>query len=420
VLLGGYMVFYQTILWSLSRLRSLKIVFLGLLAIVFITLGFLPSFPHAAISEGQVIEWVAGLSLIAFLIAWVVVARQRSGGGSRRDWLQAPLERIAAGLPRRTSPFRSPAGAQFWFEWRRSGFVLPCCIGAVLLLIIGPLSWALQSEAASTFRIFVAVLAMPMILALPVGKAFSKPDFWSADLSLSAFIAVRPLATDEMVEIKAKVAALSAAISWLLALAFLSIWLPLWANPDWLIPVQRAVSQIYGSVYPLYATAALSILAGVFLTWGFLVSGFWIGLSGNRKLFAASAVPYALAPLWLVFLAVLLDPKTRLGVWIRHDPDRLFSYFIWVAALAVIAKFGLGAFFWRRVSMKRVRRYSLIWIGGTLCLTMLAILLWGGLGHVLQSDPHRVKTVMIFAVLLAVPFARLGLAPASLGRNRHR
>src|SRR5204862_7850195 len=105
--------------------------------------------------------------------------------------------------------FASPAAAQFWFEWRRSGSLLPFCIGAMLILVIGPLSWHLKDEPADTLWILGWTLAMPMIVAAPLGKGFSKPDFWSSDLSLPAFLAIRPLATGEMVVLKMKVAALS-------------------------------------------------------------------------------------------------------------------------------------------------------------------------------------------------------------------
>lgn len=175
VLIGAYMVFYQTILWSLSGLRSLRMVVLGLIAIILIGVGLLPSFPREALSpwlsENFLIAQVAGLALIAFLAAWMVVARQRCGGGRGRHRLKALIGRIADVLPRRYRCFGSPAGAQFWFEWRRSGLLLPLCIGALLLLVIGPLSWHMRNEADSTLRILAATLAMPMFLALPVGMS---------------------------------------------------------------------------------------------------------------------------------------------------------------------------------------------------------------------------------------------------------
>src|SRR6185436_1576660 len=176
------------------------------------------------------IALLSGLAVVAFAFAWVCIAHQRCGGGQRRSWLRYLIERIADALPGRRKDFRSAASAQLWYEWRRAGLLLPSCIGALLVLIIGPLSWLLRNDAGSAVWILAWTLAMPMILALPLGKGFSKADFWSKDLSLPAFVAVRPLATGELVVTKMKVAALSAGISWLLVLVFLSLWLPLWAN----------------------------------------------------------------------------------------------------------------------------------------------------------------------------------------------
>jgi hypothetical protein len=86
----------------------------------------------------------------------------------------------------------------------------------------------------------------------------------------------------------------------------------------------------------------------------------------------------------------------------------------------LIAKFSLAAFSWRRIAPQRFRQYLLIWSGGTLCLIALAILLWSGVRHVVPLDVYRLRIVLILAALLVMPFARLGLAPLSLAKNRHR
>jgi hypothetical protein len=414
VRLGVFMVLYQTILWTLAAFGALRTIVLGLVAIGFIFMGL----PSLLPSDASRFARLAALAVIAFLFAWMYVALQRSGG-VRYNGFKALIARIGDGQPSRRKGFSSPAAAQFWFEWRRSGLYLPLYIGGLLLVVIGPLSWYMRDEPGTTMRILAATLAMPIILALPVGKGFSKPDFWSADLSLPGFVAVRPLATAEMVVIKMQVAVLSTAISWSLVLVFLSLWLPIWANLNSLTLVQSAVSQIYGQ-FAQYAIVALSILAGVFLTWRFLVSGFWIGLSGNRKLFAASALPYGLSPIGLILVALLVRPDSPLRVWIRHDPDRLLSLVEWIALLALIAKFSLAAFSWRRIPAQRVRQYLPIWSGATLCLIALAILLWSGLRQVVPLDVYRLRNVLILGALLIIPFARLGLAPSFLAKNRHR
>jgi hypothetical protein len=408
VLLGAYMVFYQTILWNLHGLRSLRMLVLGVLAIVMIALGFLPTFPPETMppwfSERVLSVAVAGLALISFLGAWMGVARQRYGGGSGHYRNKGRIGQIADALPRRTRLFASAAAAQFWFEWRRSGLLLPLLTGALLLVLIGPLSWELRNDSGITLRILVAILALPLILAAPLGKAFSKPDFWSPDLGLPAFIAVRPLATSEMVAIKLRVAALSTALSWLLVLGFLSVWLPFWANLEGLAGVRFAVAQSHN-----LSIAVLSVLAGVFMTWRFLVAPLWIGLSGNRTLFAVSAAPYALVPLALIGFLLVFRPNSPLRVWIRQDPDRLLSILLWIAAVAVIAKFGLAVFSWRKNAAGRIRNYSVFWIGGTLCLIALAMLL----------PAHRFRPLLILVALLYIPLARVGLAVLSLARNRH-
>jgi hypothetical protein len=114
--------------------------------------------------------------------------------------------------------------------------------------------------------------------------------------------------------------------------------------------------------------------------------------------------------------------------WIRRDPNALLGVFEWVMALAIVAKFWLAAFSWRRISWRRTWQYLLLWAGATLLLTVLAKLLWanGCLTLSLMSvldflplDPYRLEYFMILVALLTVPFARLGFAPSALAGNRH-
>ncbi|HKQ40149.1 MAG TPA: hypothetical protein VJ063_18900, partial [Verrucomicrobiae bacterium] len=267
VLIGAYMVFYQAILWTLAAFRILRTIVLGLIGTIFVAVAFLPFFAQYIsspwFSQKVLIGLLTGMALIVFFVTWWCVARQRCGGGRQNNGLKAFVERMADVLPSRSEGFASPAAAQFWFEWRRSGLLLPFCIAALLLLVIAPLSWFMRNQSDGTLWLLAWTLALPMILAVPVGKGFSKPDFWSGDLSLPAFAAVRPLATGDMVVIKMKVAAWSAIISWLLVLAFLSIWLPLWANMDSLSMIRIGFWMVSGhSVFPQYVIAALSLIAG--------------------------------------------------------------------------------------------------------------------------------------------------------------
>ena len=51
---------------------------------------------------------------------------------------------------------------------------------------------------------------MPILLAFPIGLGFGKPDFWSLDLTLSPFIATRPITAGQLLAAKMKSAACSA------------------------------------------------------------------------------------------------------------------------------------------------------------------------------------------------------------------
>src|SRR5207237_1441340 len=93
---------------------------------------------------------LALVTLLSSVTAWTCVSGQRRGGGRRQSWVKALFDRLVDILPRRSKDFSSPAEAQFWFEWRRTGLLLPFSIGAMLILVIAPLSWCLRSDAGAT------------------------------------------------------------------------------------------------------------------------------------------------------------------------------------------------------------------------------------------------------------------------------
>ncbi len=433
-LLGAYMVFYQTILWSLAGFRILRMIVLGLAGTSMVGVGCLPMFgkiiPSVWLSETVLIALLTTAAIVAFATAWGVVARQRTGGGRRGNWLRMVMERALDLLPRRRKAFNSPAAAQLWYEWRRTGLLLPGAIAALLILVIGPLSWGMRDEELTVPWILFWTLLLPVALAAAMSKGFSKPDFWSRDLSLPTFLAVRPVKTGEMVVVKMKVAAFSAALAWMLVLVFFCLWLPLWANPTAVAEMRVGYWMVYDhTLYPQFVIAALTIIAGMLLTWKFLVGGLRVGLSGSRKMFNGFAAAYVAAGiLGVMSLVILLNNDTVFREWIHEDPNRLLSYFEWAVAVAIIAKFWLAAYWWRRIANQYVLKYLLLWCGATSLLIALAILLWANgtlslmlmeIGDFWPVDVYRLKRFLILLALLMIPLARTGLAPSSLVKNRH-
>ena len=419
VLLGASMVFFQAVFWMLERLGPLRLMIAGAVTICLYGVGLLPSWPPSPPppwrSEAAIGTVVAALAVVAFLLAWRHISRMRSADRGRSAYRLEPLIAATAGaLPRHRTPFASPAAAQFWFEWRCSGFVLPLLVGGVLVAIVAPFSWFVRSDANGSLRLLLGTLATPITLAIPVGMAFARPTFWSEDLSVPAFVAIRPLTDEQIVAIKMRVAAASVAISWLLIVCFVGLWLSLWANVD---GVSQLAIQWWAfhehSVLSVYGTIALILIAGVVLTWRCLVSRLWSGLSGSRPLFMASVMSAV-----LVVIAGMVFAADRLPGWVLDDPARMTGV-VWLMSVAVVAKCGLAAYSWRRVSPRHLRQYLLVWAAATTCLLMLTMLLWGVVRIYVALDIYRFQSFMIFVALLAVPLARVGLAPSCLARNRH-
>ncbi|EEF60132.1 hypothetical protein [Pedosphaera parvula] len=411
VILGTGMVCYQALVWSLAGFRITRIVVLALAGIVLMNFAMVPLFPELTRWEPakafRVLSLVmAGVAGVAFGGSWFSVETQRRGGGRGRGWLKARLRHLVDALPRRRKGFASAAGAQFWFEWRRAGLLLPVCTGSVLLVIFGPVSWFTRNSEETTLWTFGWAVALPIILALVIGKGFAKPDFWSGDISLPAFLAVRPLATGEMVVTKMKVAALSVAITWPMVIGFLALWLPLWANTSSLKELWDALMILRSPVGTLAILLLLLVLAMV-LTWRGMVGSLWAGLSGNMCLLVGDTCLNAIA----IALAAW-----RIVSWLNHfEWSKVEAYVWWIGsafALAALLKIWIAAFSWNKIGPRRIWNYVLIWTTGTFCFVVLGLLVC--------PDIFWLKHLFILAALLPIPLARLGLAPLSLARNRHR
>jgi hypothetical protein len=418
VLLAAFMVFYQTVLWTLDRAGAFRIVMLGTIAVVLFVVGLHPASagidPPVWRTAPFLGSAVALAAVGSFLFSWSRISAIRSGGdrGTPRG-PGALIARVMDLLPRRRAPFASASAAQFWYEWRSAGAVLPLLVAANLLL--GAPLVSSPGDAGAGMGFLVTALLSPIVLAMPVGMAFAKPMFWSEDLSVPAFIGTRPLSGADFVAVKLGVAAASAAVSWLIVIAVLGGWLAFSANTD---GVSVLAIQLWAfhdhSVLAVWGIAALVVAAGILLTWRFLVSGMWAGLSGSRRLHV-----WSLIALGLVAVGYLVSPANRLPAWLMEDPARM-PPFAWAAAIAVIAKYWLAARTWRGVAPSLVRRYVVVWFVATATLIVLGMVVLRMLRIYVAVDAWRLQSLLILLALLAVPLARTGLAASMFEHNRHR
>jgi ABC-type Na+ transport system ATPase subunit NatA len=138
----------------------------------------------------------------------------------------------------------------------------------------------------------------------------------------------------------------------------------------------------------------------------------------GRSVFAFSAVPYVVGPLFV--LPMILIAERPILSWIQDNSDRWLPAMVWTAAGAGLVKFWLAAFSWRKIKAPNVLRYLVLWLGGTACCVGLAFLLADLLGSVLATDTYRLRNLLILIAMQIVPLGRLGLAPVLLDKNRHR
>lgn len=414
--LAVYAVFYQTFLWLLAGFRVLRIVTLGFGGVTSVLVIWLPFAPDAGpwLSKERLMAMMVGLAVIAYVIAWATVARQRSGGGRRRSWIRVVWDRIEGVLPRRKKDFASAAAAQFWFEWRRAGWVLPACVAFVIVAIVLPISWYGRDDARYTNYILGRLLVAPFVLAFVIGKAFIKCEFWSTNLALPSFLAVRPMGDGEFVAAKLKVAAVSAAITGLLIITFLALWLSLWANTTQLVRFLWQLQMLFPHSWPIILL--LTFCAALVLIWRCLVSGLWVGLSGKPSHYFGAAGMQILGPALLLLAG---------GIWgdqidkaLKNDDGlrtlMIFQGIGWALALLIVGKAWFAAFSWSKNPRRYASRYLWVWSIATVCAITIAILLHP------PFDIYRTSHLYLLLALLIFPLARLGLAPLSLAKNRHR
>ena len=124
--------------------------------------------------------------------------RAPRSGGTRRNWLNSVVERIADALPdgrRLCCPSAAPVLSS---NGARSGLILPLLIGALLFVVIAPLSWNARNDPESTLQILVAILAMPMLSRYLWARVFKTRFLVDRPVTSRFLRRAASLATDEM------------------------------------------------------------------------------------------------------------------------------------------------------------------------------------------------------------------------------
>jgi hypothetical protein len=424
---------FQAIVWALARHRILRIVVLGYVGSV-LAMGWMAFREESdfapeltlGLSESARIAlcWaLVGIGTIAFLMAWLAVEAQRSGtrmlglvrwpalSSLKKTAVAKSLTTSSAAIPRgmnddsvsrRQIPFKSAAAAQFWFEWRRHGRILPLATAGVLLFIMAPAPFVAPISSEMATLALMWIVATPLLIAFILGKAMGKADVWATHSGTPVFLATKPLARSEHIGAKLKAAAAAALSCWVLVAASTTVWRWCWCDCSdlkgaWMyFQLTRSSAWICG----MAATLLLTLVA---VTFRLLAGSLHIGLSGRHWMVNAAAGWVFVALFGGIGLALTWSSRPDFFAGIFPPPPwvalALVAVFIVRICLALLLAW--TACRQRRVSLRAIRRYAVFWL-------VLTVLLVAPI-YRLAPFENGGQFIAITGALFIVPMSRLAL-----------
>lgn len=403
-----FLAWTQVLTWMPYPVRGMRVV-VAVLLLVSID-GIAVVAINAEPPEALMVAVLAPQLPLAYFIARIAVARARRG--EVPDWRGtfARLGQIADVRPHRRGPFPSPVRAQVWCEWRQHGWSLPTWVGILLpfelaLLFVG------GDSPAFVLITLVGVLFTPAVMAAFVAATVGKASPLASDAyGMAPFVATRPLTSAELIAAKLRVTIRSTVAAWLLVLVAVPLALSL--SETWPIVIDRArqVREVIGTPR-IVAIALLGFSGLVAATWKRLVLTMYIGLSGRAWLIRTNM------GLTLAFLVAIVP----LAQWVSANTDiqmAIWDAVLWMPAVLVVVKMSAAAWIATRLHRARLLSERALVTGAASWLlavfALYALLVW------LVATPHIPRYVLVLVAILAIPLARLSVAPLAVAWNRHR
>jgi hypothetical protein len=312
---------------------------------------------------------------------------------------------VAAGRRTSQKPFSSPLAAQLWYECRGHAWVLPAFVASMMSFLGFIIAGIDRYNVELGWRLLAITCGLPILMATIVGPQYGNRDVWSK-YSMGPFLGTRPISSASLVACKLKMCAISAAITWMIMFAALSVTFLL-RTGFW-----QSVWQVMQSAGLIKATGivVLVIVLLIFLTWLQLASSLWLGLAG-REWVATTAV--------FGFLG-LMALAGGAGFWLYLHPQyypAARAALPWLLGLMVSLKAGVG-----------IGVLAALLRGGLASASTAAALISGWVIFVaglcaltMWFSPLPLPIFVLAAVVaLPVPLSRLVVAPLALSWNRHR
>jgi hypothetical protein len=408
LLAAVFLAWTQALTWMPYALPGLRVIVTVLMMIQIDVVVFVASYSEA--SETVMLAILAPNIPLAYLVARFAVSRARRGDVPDWSRIFARPGRLANLLPRRRGRFRSPAGAQAWFEWRRYGCSLPVLVGILLPFELS-FFFLFRDTPVIVFETLLATLLTPPFMAVFVAATVSKPNLNGSDsYGVTPFIATRPLTSVSLVTAKLKVTIWSTLATWLLVIIAIPLALRLSGTSPLVIEWTRKLIEAVGTPRAS-AIVLLGFSALLASTWKQLVQSLYIGMSGRAWLVKGS-----------VFLALsLLTLFAVLAEWVIRNGEviaALWNALPWILAVLVCFKIFAAARIAMRLHDSRQLSDRTLILGAA-CWAIAVFALYGLLVWLLPTLLFRTYLLALVAIL-AIPLARLSAAPLALSWNRHR
>jgi hypothetical protein len=408
LLVAAISVTLQALVWSPFGVPWARVATAGLLLPL---LALTPPLARVlGIRDSALMIFYASLLPAAYLLAVAGVVRARRG--NTPDWTQQRVPDSHAGRAKQRSSrhFTSPAQAQFWYEWRRHGAVLPLVCGCFMIFFLF-VHICLVRRPTSVSHALNFVLTPPLF-ALFTGTSLGRCNALPGQPVMSSFVATRPLANAGVVFAKLKVAALSTLTAWAITVLAASVFVWL-ATAGIAEDVTRLWNTLLLQYHPvkLWTMLALILIGLVLLTWILMISTLFATLLGRAWLFWGNIFVLSLALIFVCWAIAwwLVNPQQR---------DAVVNTFWLCASLALVLKLIASVWVWFEVSRRGLLKSR------TLALLLCGWLLVGAglFGLLAWVLPTELIPLYGIALLLALvlPFTRITIGPLALAWNRHR
>jgi hypothetical protein len=334
-----------------------------------------------------------GIAVLAWFVAVAGVSRTRRGDTIPPLGIVAWIVRTFDRTPDLGLPFRTPAQAQFWFEWTKKGWALP--VSVVFGMALGLCGWLLfNRQPADLYLGFVAGGAILSAAALVAGLIMGNSGQNDASFEMGGFLATRPMTDTDMSRTILKTAGQSVVVAWAIwAGSFLTLYVILRLAG---VAIPDALPRELGWWYFPATLLGPWVIVGV---------GAALGLADRPVLVAKLA-----CGLWALFIALSVCAK----MFLSQPGQRL----LWNGTVGVCAALLILATVWTFIA---ARRRGLIgsptaYVSAALWCVLVTPVVTEWVLH-----PDRPAFLYVFAITaVALAVAPLPAVPLALSFNRHR